>query len=118
MMFPKYKPWRNRKHRQLVASLDCIICGKYGPSQCAHINFSKGYATKASDALTFPACPDCHRNHDQGGIEKQERWKREWEYVDAARAILIQKNLWSAEAEKQYQIAIQPLAAVVHAEVE
>lgn len=115
-MFPKNKPWRSEKHRRLVASLSCAVCSRTGPSQAAHVNFSKGMGSKACDSLTFPACPSCHANHDQGGIDRQERWKREWEYVDQTRALLIRRNQWPAEVEAAYQVAIVPLARVVHPE--
>lgn len=116
--FPKLKPWRSEKHRRIVASLPCVVCDKWGPSQCAHINFSKSLSSKADDSLTFPACPQCHASHDQGGMSREERWKCEWEYVDATRANLIRKNLWPADVENAYQVAIQPLARVVHADLE
>lgn len=117
-MFPKNKPWRSEQHRRNVAALGCACCGKSGPSQCAHANATKGMGQKVCDSLTFPACPDCHRAHDQGGVlTKAERWRREWEYVDATRAQLIRRNQWSAEVEIAYQKAIVPLARVVHAEV-
>lgn len=114
--FPKQKTWRSEKHRRDVAALACVICGRHSPSQCAHINFSKGLSIKADDSLTFPACPDCHRNHDSGGIPREERWQREWEYVDATRAALIRQNKWGAEVEAHYQTAIVPLARMVHGE--
>lgn len=117
-MFPKQKPWRSEKHRRNVAAMNCIICGRYGPSQCAHINFSKGLSLKADDSLTFPACPDCHRNHDAGGMPREIRWKREWEFADATRAQLIRRNQWPAEIEAHYQRAIEPLRRVVHPEEE
>ena len=117
MRFPKIKPWRSEKHRRNVASLDCAVCGKHGPSQCSHINFSKGLALKADDSLTFPACPSCHAAHDQSGINRQDRWRLEWEYVDATRAMLIRQNKWNKEVESAYQVAIQPLARVVQPEV-
>ncbi|TEA78660.1 DUF968 domain-containing protein [Allopusillimonas ginsengisoli] len=117
--FPKTKPWRSEKHRRLVASLPCVVTGRHGPSQCGHVNFNKGMGTKACDSLTFPISPDAHREHDQGGnLTREERWRREWEYVDATRALLIQRNQWSVEAETAYKIAIQPLARVVHADRE
>lgn len=114
----KVKRWRSEKHRRLVATLDCAICGRHGPSQAAHINFSKGFALKADDSLTFPACPACHANHDQGGMPRAERWKKEWEYVDATRALMIRKGLWTDEIEAHYQQAIEPLSRVVHGEGE
>lgn len=112
--FPKSKPWRSEKHRRNVAQLDCVCCGRTGPSQAAHINYGKGLALKVCDSLTFPMCPDCHRHHDQGGIAKADRWRREWEYVDAARSRLIRQNRWMPEVEAAYQVAIQPLSRVVH----
>ena len=114
--FPKTKAWRSEKHRRLVASLACAVCGRHSRSQCAHINFSKGLALKADDSLTFPACPSCHASHDQGGIPRIERIRREWEYVDQTRALLIRRNQWTAEVEAAYQKAIQPLARMVHPE--
>ena len=117
-MFPKNKPWRSEKHRRRVASLDCVVCGRHNPSQCAHINFSKGLSSKVCDSLTFPACPSCHASHDQSGMPRMERIRREWEYVDATRAKLIQQNKWDAATEAAYQRAIEPLARVVHPEEE
>ena len=73
-------------------------------------------SSKVSDALTFPACPTCHRNHDAGGLPREERWRREWEYVDATRSKLIRRNQWAKETEAEYQVAIMPLARVVHGE--
>jgi len=108
---------RSEQHRRNVAALACVCCGKAGPSQCAHANATKGMGQKVCDSLTFPACPDCHRAHDQGGVlTKAERWRREWEYVDATRAQLIRRNQWPAEVEVAYQKAIVPLARVVHPE--
>lgn len=110
---------RSEQHRRNVATLGCACCGKSGSSQCAHANATKGAGMKACDSLTFPLCPDCHRQHDQGGIyTKAERWLREWEYCDATRAQLIRRNQWPAEVEQAYQIAIQPLARMVHADRE
>lgn len=113
-MIQKEKRLRSERHRRIVASLDCSCCGRSGPSQAAHANFSTGMGLKACDSLTFPLCPECHRHHDQGGMRRQDRWQREWEYADATRAELISKNLWSPEVEDAYQKAIQPLAAVIH----
>ncbi len=59
--------FRCRSWREAVASLACAACGKAGPSQCAHINHrGKGAGLKAPDCWTFPLCPDCHREFDQG----------------------------------------------------
>lgn len=115
--------FRSVDHRKNVAALPCARCGVIGFGQCAHANFSKGLGIKASDALTFslwcsrPGIVGCHVLHDQGGIyTRQERAKLEWEYVDAARAALIQQNKWPAAVEAAYQVTIVPLARLVHPE--
>lgn len=114
---------RNEQHRRNVAALPCAACHIEGLSQAAHVNASvagKGLGMKAPDVLTFPLCCDrpgvrgCHSLHDQGGIPRMERIRREWEYVDQTRAQLIRRNQWPAEVEAAYQKAIAPLARVVH----
>jgi len=115
-MFAKPSRLRSARHRRHVAALACVCCGRDGLSQCAHANFGKGFALKACDSQTFPLCPGCHRQHDTGGMPRAERWKREWEYADATRALLIQCGQWSPEIEQHYQRAIAPLARVVHGE--
>ncbi len=107
---------RSEAHRRNVAALGCLITGK--PAQACHINFGKGMGLKACDSLCFPLSPELHREHDQGGIPRLERIRREWEYVDQTRAQLIRRNQWPAEIEAAYQRAIVPLARVVHPEEE
>ena len=65
--FPKENAYRSERWRRAVASLPCVVCMKDGPSQCAHVNHrGKGLAMKAPDVWTFPMCPECHREFDQG----------------------------------------------------
>lgn len=104
---------RSEEHRRNVAALGCVMCGRAGPSQCAHINLGKGMALKACDSVTFPACPECHRHHDQGGMSRDQRRVLEWHYVDHTRAELLKRNLWPASTESFYQAAIEPLKRVV-----
>ena len=105
---------RSEQHRRNVAALGCLITGK--PAQACHVNFGKGMGMKVCDSLCFPLAPELHREHDQGGIPRMERIRREWEYVDQTRAQLIRRNQWPAEVEAAYQIAIQPLVRMVHEE--
>lgn len=105
---------RSEAHRRNVVSLGCLITG--GPAQACHVNFGKGMGLKTCDSLCFPLSPELHAQHDQGGMSRQKRWKREWEYADATRARLIAKGLWPAKIEAHYQEAIKPLARVVHDE--
>lgn len=107
---------RSEQHRKNVAALGCLITGK--PAQACHVNFDKGMGLKVCDSLCFPLCPELHREHDQGGgMSRMERIKREWQYVDQTRALLIRRNQWPAAIEEHYQRAIKPLARMVHGEV-
>ena len=108
---------RSEQHRKNVAALGCLITGK--PAQACHVNFNKGMGLKVCDSLCFPLSPELHREHDQGGgMSRLERIKREWQYVDQTRALLIRRNQWPAAVEEHYQRAIKPLARMVHGEVE
>ena len=107
---------RSEQHRRNVAALGCLITGK--PAQACHVNFGKGMGLKVCDSLCFPLSPELHLAHDQGGMPRIQRIRREWEYVDQTRAHLIRRNQWPAEVEAAYQKAIQPLARVAHTEAE
>jgi hypothetical protein len=64
---PKDGVFRSEAWRRAVASLPCARCLKDGPSQCAHANhIGKGMGLKAPDCWTFPLCPACHADFDQG----------------------------------------------------
>lgn len=103
---------RSEEHRRNVAGLGCLITGK--KAQACHVNFDKGMGLKVCDSLCFPLSPELHHQHDQGGMPRAERQRLEWEYVDATRAQLIQKGLWTDKIEQHYQRAIEPLRRVVH----
>lgn len=65
--FLKDGTFRSEAWRRAVASLPCARCLKDGPSQCAHINHrGKSLGMKAPDCWSFPLCPECHRDFDQG----------------------------------------------------
>ncbi|WP_234704878.1 DUF968 domain-containing protein [Achromobacter marplatensis] len=101
---------RSEQHRRNVAALNCACCGRHGPSQAAHANITKGMGLKACDSLTFPLCPECHRDLDQGGkFTKEARRQREWVYVDATRAELMALRQWTPEIELHYRAACEPL---------
>ena len=50
-----------KRHMARVAALDCVLCGKAGPSEVHHIREGQGAAQRAQDTLTCALCPDCHR---------------------------------------------------------
>jgi len=54
-----------RAHMGRVAALGCILCRRlsYGEhaAEVHHIRTGQGAAQRASDWLTVPLCPDCHR---------------------------------------------------------
>lgn len=106
---------RSEQHRRNVAALNCACCGRQGPSQAAHANFTKGMGLKACDSLTFPLCPECHRDLDQGGkLLKEARRHREWIYVDGTRAELMALGQWTPEIELHYREAIKPLTGLTN----
>lgn len=104
---------RSETHKARVRALDCVRCRAPGPSDVAHVNFGKGMGLKACDSLTFPLCRPCHRDHDQGGMPRDERRLLEWSYVDTTRANLLRFNNWPRSVEAHYQVAIEPLKRVV-----
>lgn len=48
------------RHLSRVAALPCCLCG-IEPVEVHHIREGQGMAQRASDFLTIPLCPDCHR---------------------------------------------------------
>lgn len=94
---PKSLTYRSERYRRAVASLPCACCGRPGPSQAAHSNLSehgKGMASKASDAATFPLCPECHREYDQGkSYTREERRQRAYEWIASTHVALIERGL-------------------------
>lgn len=103
---------RSEQHRRNVVALGCLVTG--APAQACHVNITKGTGLKVCDSLCFPLSPELHRQHDQGGMPRAERWKREWEYVDATRAELMARGLWEPETELHYQRAVEPLRRLVN----
>ncbi len=43
-----------------VAELPCAICGDM-PAEVHHLREGMGMSQRASNFLTIPACPECHR---------------------------------------------------------
>ena len=81
-MFAKQNTYRSEAWRRAVSALPCVVCMREGESQAAHVNhIGKGMGMKAPDCWTFPACPACHTEFDQGKSytkeqrrELAERW--------------------------------------------
>ncbi len=75
-MRAKFPYFRSRAHMMAVASLDCQLCGKGGPSQAAHSNqaiHGKGRSIKASDEFTAALCQRCHAEVDSGMLTREQR---------------------------------------------
>lgn len=81
-----------REVKQAVWERDgcaCIFCGRLGAPNAHVINRSQGGRGIEQNIVT--ACPDCHREMDNG--------KKSKEYREAAKAYLSRKyEGWSAEA--------------------
>ena len=51
---------KERQYMDKVASLPCACCGAYGV-EVHHVREGQGMSQRASNFLTVPLCPDCHR---------------------------------------------------------
>jgi len=108
---PERKPesvFRSRQHRMNVAALACVCCGRFGPSQCAHANYGKGAGTKVSDLLTFPLCPECHRDHDAGGMPRNLRRQKESQYILITRMNIQSMGEWTPAMAERFVIDFAP----------
>lgn len=68
--------------RRAVAALPCVLCGRFGETQCAHRNEGKAGGRKLmDDCWTAALCVACHSEIDQGSkLTREERRSR----MDAA----------------------------------
>ena len=68
-------PVRDKRYRELVASLECYHCRIWQQSQAAHPNTGKTKGKKLSDLLVFPMCTvggrDCHGKFDRYELIKR-----------------------------------------------
>ena len=101
---PKAAPWRCEAYRRLVAAMDCMHCGRSGPSQCAHIDEGKGLGIKAPDHSSMPLCADapgrrgCHSLIGTLGMfTRDQRRTLETKYAAATRARIKADGLWKPE---------------------
>lgn len=92
---PKERPFRSETYRRLVAAMPCAMCGKPGPSQCAHSDQGKGLGIKSTDLDCFPLCADaplfrgCHSIMGASGtLSKEERQDLEVKFAAKTRAAL------------------------------
>lgn len=64
MMFAKpEKAIKDEGHLSRMRQLPCLVCGKYGPSECHHLKRGVGrsMSQKAGDNFVVPLCSECHR---------------------------------------------------------
>lgn len=94
--------FRSEEYRRNVASLRCCRCHRPGFNQCAHANYGKGMGIKVSDLMTFSLCVECHSEHDQGGIEREERRRLEAEYILLTRVALFSLGLFPIAKEEEF----------------
>ena len=69
---PKPQTFRSEAWRRAVAALPCCVCNAE-PCQAAHRNEGKGTGLKTDDVFTFPLCPPCHAEYDQGKTLSREQ---------------------------------------------
>jgi hypothetical protein len=80
---------RDKAHRQFVASLPCIVCGRV-PSDAHHLRFAqpRAMSRKSSDEFTVPLCRVHHREIHRRGSEVT--W---WEEVKI-NPLEVAERLW------------------------
>jgi hypothetical protein len=79
-MIFKHKYVRSKKLLQLVAGLDCQLCGSNECVQAAHTNWGggKGRGIKADDNLVAALCMKCHYEIDQGSKWSRDMRQQAW----------------------------------------
>ena len=73
---PKPRRLRDKRHREFVAALPCLICGRQ-PSDAHHLRFaqSRAFGRRVSDEFTVPVCRTHHRELHRTTKEK-DWWLR------------------------------------------
>lgn len=75
MLLPKPPPRDDAKRLAYIRTLDCIVCGKPGPSEATHLRIGHvaGTGQKPADILTVPQCRRCH--DEEGRIGPPKAWR-------------------------------------------
>lgn len=104
---PKQGVARSEDYRRLVAAMDCIHCGRAGPSQAAHADQGKGAHIKTDDRTCFPLCstrPDGAGCHDiigaSGQYTREQRRELELVYGAQTRAAIKLSGQWPKNLEE------------------
>ena len=61
------------RYMGMIAQLPCACCGAYGV-EVHHVREGQGMSQRASNFLTVPLCPDCHRGSN--GIHGNKSYLR------------------------------------------
>lgn len=104
-------PKRNKKHRQFIASLPCISCGRPGPNQCAHVRLGwyRG-GGRPGDDRTVPLCAErlgtmgCHgRQHAYvtGNPGLPESAEESWWMLQGIDPLAIAARLWAVSGDEE-----------------
>jgi hypothetical protein len=67
---------RDKKHLKFLSKLPCVVCGKEGRTQAAHIRSGSqaGMGRKPSDSRAIPLCVECHT--DQHKHNEKAWWDK------------------------------------------
>lgn len=87
--------FRSESWRRAVASLPCVICGRYGETQAAHRNQGKGMGMKVDDCWTAALCTSCHSEIDNGKSMTQDERRESMDraILDTIRLLALNGNL-------------------------
>jgi len=62
---------RRPQHLAFIRQLSCVVCGRAGPSEAAHVRSGSdaGVGMKPSDRYSLPLCDSCHAlQHEFGEL--------------------------------------------------
>lgn len=91
----KVVPIRSERHRRFVASLPCVICGKQGATQAAHVRYHSirhgkpmtGTGIKPGDNWVVPLCVSHHAEQHANG-------ERHWWMLQGIDPLLVAALLY------------------------
>ncbi len=95
------KTARDDRYLNAVRAKDCCACGRFGPSQAAHVRIGNGggIGLKPSDYFTVPLCAWCHSNQHSYG--EKTFWKRAGKDPDVIIAGLLMSYIVDRKIAKE-----------------
>ena len=64
-----------RRHMGRVKALDCVVCGRAGPSDAHHCFHGRYGSRKSSDFEVIPLCRWCHHDGPDSIHQNKNGWR-------------------------------------------